>query len=65
MSAFRLGRAELSKRSSLGSLQPKGVAFQYEYDFGSTMALRGKVLGYIGRGLSAAMLSGYSLETRP
>lgn len=46
MSAFRLGRAELSKRSALGSLQAKSVAFQYEYDFGSTTALRGKVLGY-------------------
>lgn len=46
MSAFRLGRAALSKRSLLGSLQDKGVAFEYEYDFGSTTALRGKVLGY-------------------
>ncbi len=46
MSAFRLGGTELSKRSPLGSLQRKGVAFQYEYDFGSTTALRGKVLGY-------------------
>jgi hypothetical protein len=46
MSVFRVGRAELSKRSPLGSLQAKGVAFQYEYDFGSTTALQGKVLGY-------------------
>ena len=45
MSAFRLGRAELSKRSPLGTLQSKGVAFQYEYDFGSTTALKGRVLG--------------------
>jgi hypothetical protein len=30
----------------LESLQRKGLAFQYEYDFGSTTALRGKVLRY-------------------
>ena len=46
MSAFRLGRTELSKRSALASLQAKGVAFQYEYDFGSTTALKGKVVRY-------------------
>lgn len=45
MSAFRLGRAELSKRSPLASLPPKGIAFEYDYDFGSTTSLRGKVLG--------------------
>lgn len=46
MSAFRLARAELSKRSPLGALQAKSLAFQYEYDFGSTTALKGRVLGY-------------------
>lgn len=45
MSAFRRGRAELSQRSLLGSLRRKGIAFEYEYDFGSTTALVGKVLG--------------------
>jgi hypothetical protein len=53
MSAFRRGRTELSKRSSLASLQGKGLAFQYEYDFGSTTALQGKVTscreGLLGR----------------
>lgn len=46
MSAFRLGRTELSERSTLGSLRRKGVAFQYAYDFGSPTPLRAKVLGY-------------------
>jgi hypothetical protein len=46
MSAFRRGRVELSMRAALGSLPRRGIGFQYEYDFGSTTALRGKVLGY-------------------
>ncbi len=46
MSAFRRARTEISKRSSLASFQGKGLAFQYEYDFGSTTSLRGKVLGH-------------------
>ena len=43
MSAFRLGRQELSMRTSLMSLGGRGGAFQYEYDFGSTTALAGKI----------------------
>jgi len=46
LSAFRVGRAELPKRTLFRALQSKGVAFQYEYDFGSTTGLKGKVLGY-------------------
>ncbi len=46
MSAFRRGRTELSKRSSLASLQAKGLAFQYDYDFGSTTSLLGRVCGH-------------------
>jgi len=46
MSAFRVGRTELSKRSVLGSLSRKDPAFQYDYDFGSTTTLRAKVLGF-------------------
>jgi hypothetical protein len=45
MSAFRVGRREVSKRTSLGSLAGGGM-FDYEYDFGSTTALRGKLLGF-------------------
>jgi hypothetical protein len=46
MSAFRVGRSELSKRTPLSALPAKGVAFQYEYDFGSTTALKGRVFGF-------------------
>ncbi|MBN2372071.1 MAG: hypothetical protein JXO72_16435 [Vicinamibacteria bacterium] len=46
MSAFFRDRTEIGKQATLGSLASKGVAFQYEYDFGSTTALKGKVLGY-------------------
>ena len=55
MSAFRLGRLELNQRTPLSALPRKGIAFQYEYDFGSTTALEGRVLslreGSIGRGV--------------
>jgi hypothetical protein len=37
---------ELNSASDHLSEQTKGVAFQYEYDFGSTTVLRGKVLGH-------------------
>jgi hypothetical protein len=46
MSAFRVGRLEVSKRSSLGSLVGQRGAFDYHYDFGSTTALKGKTLGF-------------------
>ena len=54
MSAFRAGASELAMRTSVGSAFPrKGTAFSYEYDFGSTTALKGQVLGtragYLGR----------------
>ena len=45
MSAFRLGRQELSMRTPLMSLGGRGSGFQYEYDFGSTTALAGKISG--------------------
>jgi hypothetical protein len=45
MSAFRLGQRELPMRTSIGTLNSPGVQFDYEYDFGSTTALRGRVLG--------------------
>src|SRR6266536_2286239 len=47
MSAFRIRRREVSKRTALGLLldDPQG-AFEYEYDFGSTTALKGKALGF-------------------
>jgi hypothetical protein len=46
MSAFRVGRSEVSMRTALGSIvgQTRG-AFEYDYDFGSTTALKGKALG--------------------
>ncbi len=46
LSAFRRGKTELRKRSSLASLPDKGLAFQYDYDFGSTTSLLGRVSGY-------------------
>jgi len=46
MSAFRVGREELAKRSAIGLvLGRRGLAFTYDYDFGSTTSLRGQVLG--------------------
>jgi hypothetical protein len=46
LSAFRIGRAELAKSAKVGLVfARKGLAFGYEYDFGSTTALRGRVLG--------------------
>ena len=54
MSAFRIGRLEPAKPTALGDVfRSKGLAFQYEYDFGSTTALKGKVVafrsGWMGR----------------
>lgn len=47
MSAFRVGRLEAAKRSPLGVMfRTKGLGFTYEYDFGSTTALKGKVIGF-------------------
>lgn len=46
LSAFRMARTELAKNSKVGPvLGRKGLVFGYEYDFGSTTALRGRVLG--------------------
>jgi hypothetical protein len=46
MSAFRTGQREPAMRSKIGvALGDKGQVFLYEYDFGSTTALRGRVLG--------------------
>jgi len=45
MSAFRIGRQELSMRTPLGQLGGRGATFQYEYDFGSTTALSCRLLG--------------------
>ena len=46
MSAFRAGASELAMGTKIGSAFPrKGVAFSYEYDFGSTTALKGQVVG--------------------
>ena len=45
MSAFYVRGVEPAKRSRLGSVfRTKGTPFQYEYDFGSTTALKGKVI---------------------
>jgi len=50
----------------LGSLQRKGRAFEYEYDFGSTTALRGKVFGYregsLGRNVVRVLARNTPLE---
>ena len=58
LSAFRLGRSELSKRTIVGELPSKGRAFDYEYDFGSTTSLTGCVVGrrYGSRGRRAVRL---------
>jgi hypothetical protein len=46
MSAFRVGESELAMRARVGSVfNRKGLAFSYEYDFGSTTELKGQVLG--------------------
>lgn len=46
MSAFYVGQSEPSKAAKVASvLASKGPAFRYEYDFGSTTILSGKVLG--------------------
>lgn len=55
MSAFRLGRTDLEMGSRIGAtFRSKGAAFEYEYDFGSTTELKGRVVavreGSIGRG---------------
>jgi len=66
MSAFRRGRTEFSKRSSLASLQGKGLAFQYDYDFGSTTSLLGKVSAYrkgsLGRNVLRVLARNTPLE---
>jgi hypothetical protein len=59
MSAFYVQGAEPAMRARLGSVfRTKGTPFKYEYDFGSTTRLKGKVMsfrqGSIGR--SAARL---------
>jgi hypothetical protein len=46
MSAFRAGPSELSMGAKIGSaFSRKGSRFSYEYDFGSTTALVGQVVG--------------------
>jgi hypothetical protein len=46
MSAFRVGRQEVAKRSVLGlAFGERGLRFTYDYDFGSTTSLAGQVLG--------------------
>ena len=46
MSAFSIGRTELPMVSKIGSALPRSrTGFAYEYDFGSTTALKGQVLG--------------------
>jgi hypothetical protein len=47
MSAFSIGSSELPMGSKIGSALPRRRRgeFDYEYDFGSTTALRGQVLG--------------------
>lgn len=51
LSEFRLGRRELSLSAPIGRELPRvGAKFAYEYDFGSTTALRGQVVGVrVGR----------------
>jgi hypothetical protein len=44
LSAFRVGRDEVSKRTSIAALA-RVRTFDYDYDYGSTTALRGKLLG--------------------
>jgi hypothetical protein len=46
MSAFRLGRAEISMGSRVGEVfDRRGLKVDYEYDFGTTTALKGQVVG--------------------
>lgn len=46
LSAFRIGRDELGMGRKVGkTFSRKGLSFDYEYDFGSTTALKGKVTG--------------------
>ena len=46
LSAFWAGRSELAMGTEMGSAFPrKRVTFSYEYDFGSTTALKGHVVG--------------------
>ncbi len=45
LSAFYVGRAEVSKRTRIGDLPTQGRAFDYEYDFGSTTYLTSRVVG--------------------
>ena len=44
LSAFRNGRLELAEHTRISELPQKGVAFDYDYDFGSTTSLRGRVV---------------------
>ena len=45
MSTFRVGGGEPSMRSKAGAVfHSPGLRFEYDYDFGSTTALRGQVL---------------------
>ncbi len=44
MSAFHVGRAEIAKRAALGTALSGGARFSYEYDFGSTTALVGRIV---------------------
>ena len=47
MSAFYVQGVEPAMRSRLGSVfRAKGIPFKYEYDFGSTTRLKGKVIGF-------------------
>jgi len=46
MSAFRVGREEVGMGSSVGEVfHRKRLKFEYEYDFGTTTALKGRVIG--------------------
>jgi len=46
MSALRAGASEFAMGTKIGSAMPReGVTFSYEYDFGSTTALKGQVVG--------------------
>ena len=46
MSAFRVGQLEAAKRTPLGLVfGTTGLRFKYDYDFGSTTSLNGRVVG--------------------
>lgn len=45
LSVFHVGRVEISKRTRIGGLPTQVRAFDYEYDFGSTTYLTGRVVG--------------------